>query len=122
MRSVKGAECVPAEGLTHSPVDRDGLDSHSVVPVFSWKRLPTKVAAKVEPGENDKLAIRLDESASSGLSEFRADSQFSLVRRTLAQQIRAVLPSNKSLTERSAGGATCAPRNAILVQGSDWRA
>ena len=25
MRSVKGAECVPAEGLMHSPVDRDGL-------------------------------------------------------------------------------------------------
>ena len=71
MRSVKGVECVPAEGLTHSPADRDGLDSHSVVPVFTRKRIPTKVAAKVEPGENEKLAIRLEESASSGLSEFR---------------------------------------------------
>ena len=56
-----GEDGEQSEGLTRTHAVRKGSKCSSVVPALTRKRFPTKVAAKIEPGETEKSAIRLDE-------------------------------------------------------------
>ena len=99
-----GEDGEQSEGLTRTHAVRKGSKNSSVVPALTRKRLPTKVATKIEPGETEKSAIRLDETGFSKTSESRAQSHF----RTSPRDLRTKKPSwapIKSLTEGSPGGA-----------------
>ena len=77
----EGRVSVQSEGFTHeksSPsTDKDRVSVQSEG-YTRFKRLLTKVAAKVEPEDTEKLAVLHDESAFSGFSESRIFPSYSL--------------------------------------------
>ena len=98
-----GEDGEQSEWLTRTHAFRKGSKNSSVVPVFIRKRLPTKVAAKNEPGETEKSAIRLVESGFSRTSESPAQSHFRSSPRDLRTKKTSWAPI-KSHTEGSPGG------------------
>ena len=51
-----------SEGLMRSQAVRKGFKNSSVVPALTRKRLSTKVAAKIEPGETDTSNLTVMEA------------------------------------------------------------
>ena len=86
-----------SEGLMRTHAVQKGSKNSSVVPALTRKRLQTKVAAKIEPGETENSSKRLDEFGHSKTSETRAQSHIRTSPRDLRTKNRAGLPSNLSL-------------------------
>ena len=70
----KSTDHVQVEGLTHFPAVRDGSKFPSVVAALTRKRIPTKIAVKLELADIEKSTERPDESEKSEFGVFPEDS------------------------------------------------